>query len=191
MTKINNVQFAKNAKLDLFVQAYLTNGFNAFQATISAGYSEASAAKQSHELINDPRVQARLDAEFKRRQNKYKATVERTIDELSNIAFLDIIDIFDEDGKLRPVGDIPERARRAIAGIEVSEIFTGFGDAKSKIGELKKVKLCSKEKALELIGRHLKMFVDKLEVSADESFAELILKCRKRKEPQIDVDFLS
>lgn len=188
---IGQKAYTKNIKLDLFVQAYLTNGFNATKATITAGYSEANAAKQSYELINDPRVQAKLEAEFGRRRNKYEATVERVLDELSNIAFLDIIDIFDEDGKLKSFQDMPARARRAISSVDVFEEFTGFGDTREKVGETKKVKLWSKEKALEQIGKHLKMFVDRVEHSTDEAFASLILKARERRKEGANEDFLS
>jgi hypothetical protein len=43
----------------------------------------------------------------------------RRMQELGHAALLDPIDLFDGDGRLRAIREIPEHARRAIAGIEV------------------------------------------------------------------------
>jgi len=160
------------ARHNTFVQEYLTNGFNATQAAIAAGYSEKSICKTSNELINDPRVQAKLQAEFNRRREKFEVTEERVLEELSYLAFSDLSEAFDADGSLKPIKDMPETIRRALAGLDVC--------VGPNLDITKKLKIWNKEKALEMLGKHFKLFTDKVEHTASEDLANLILKARGR-----------
>jgi hypothetical protein len=91
--------------------------------------------------------------------------VQRVTQELKAIGLLDIIDIFNNDGTVKEIEDIPENVRRVIASIEVQEIFEDTPQGKKWIGYTKKIKLNDKLKAIELLMRHLKMFVGELKVS--------------------------
>jgi hypothetical protein len=82
---------------------------------------------------------------------------------------VDVADLFDAEGYLKPLKDIPEDARRAIAGLEVEEIWGDADDgegAKGRVvvGRTKKLKLASKVEALKLLGQHLKLFTELREV---------------------------
>ena len=70
-----------------FAHAYLSNGHNAAQAAISAGYSPKSAPQKGSDLLHRPDVVAILDAERKRLADGNKVTVERIAQELAKIAF--------------------------------------------------------------------------------------------------------
>lgn len=48
-------------KEDLFIYAYLQNGFNVTRASIAAGYSEHSAYAIGHELLKKPRVREKIN----------------------------------------------------------------------------------------------------------------------------------
>jgi len=50
----------------------------------------------------------------------------------------------------------------------VTELFEGSGDEKHAYGLLKKIKLADKGQNLERLGRHLKLFSDKLEVTGKD-----------------------
>ena len=50
-------------------------------------------------------------------------TVERTIEEYARVAYLDPALFFDSEGKLLRIAEMPEAARRAVASIEVEELF--------------------------------------------------------------------
>lgn len=52
------------AKQQAFCEAYITNGFNALQAAISAGYSERTAKEMGYENLTKPHIAAYI-AEFK------------------------------------------------------------------------------------------------------------------------------
>jgi hypothetical protein len=78
---------------------------------------------------------------------------ERLLEEISHAAFFDPLDLFNEDGTLKDLRDVPEGARRAIAQFKVAE----FSDRDlGRKGVMKEVKLVSKGSALTLAERHLK-----------------------------------
>ena len=57
--------------------------------------------------------------------------------------------------------------RRTIAGIEVEELYEMQGREKVYIGRVKKIKLIDKTKAIEMLGKKLDMFIDKVHVSGE------------------------
>lgn len=118
----------------------------------------------------------------KDRQDRYNLALdfrkeylaELVIAGIRTIADVDIGDAYDQQGNLKAMHDIPEHIRRAIAGVEVFEEFEGRGEARTKIGETKKLKLIAKDKALELLGKYRKMFVDRVEHEGKVTLEELV-----------------
>ena len=86
------------------------------------------------------------------------------INELRSLAFSDIGELYDDNNCLRGIKTIPAALRRAIAGIEVEEIYTGTGSFRECIGHTKKVKLWDKKGAIDSFMKHLGMFIERLEV---------------------------
>lgn len=170
---------ALTPKKRLFAREYLRD-LNATQAAIRAGYSKASAHAQGHDLLKEPEVDDLVETLRAQREMRVDVKVDDVLRELIALASLDVSEAFDEHGALLPIHEIPLDVRKAIAGFEVEEISAGGGEERAVIGTLRKVKFVSKEKALELLGRHLKMFTDKFEVKVDGSFAELLKKARER-----------
>lgn len=81
-------------------------------------------------------------------------TVERVLKEYARIAFADIAQAYDEGGNLLPVPKMPEDIRRALTGVEITELY-GYGE---RIGQLKKVRFAQKVSALDSLARYLGMF---------------------------------
>lgn len=101
---------------------------------------------------------------MKERGARTKLTVDRVISEIARIAFFDIGEAFDAEGRLKPLHMMSAHARRAINGLEVTTLRAD-GEA---IGTLSKIKASDKLKAQELLGRHLGMFNDKLTLAGDK-----------------------
>ena len=176
--RVKTLDRSTDARFTEFVQNYLTNNFNAKQAAIDTGYSIDTAGKQAADLLHHPEVQKKLDTAFKERRDKYEITTDRVLQELGCIAFLDIADVLTDSGDIRKLSDMPEHARRALAGIDIQAV-AGMDNADAVI-YLKKLKTCGKEKALELLGKHLKLFTEKVEHSVGGDLADAIKAARKR-----------
>ncbi len=142
-----------------FVREYMLD-LNATQAAKRAGYSEASAGAQGRRLIHKAQIRNVIDRLRAERAQATGISAERVLTELATSAFLDPLSLFAEDGTLLPLSEMPEAARRTIAGIEVVELFDGVGEERKLVGHLKKIRIVSKEGTLNLIGKHLKMFSD-------------------------------
>lgn len=161
------------------MREYLVD-LNATQAYVRAGYSENNADKHSHQLMRDPSVKAAIDKALLEREVRVEITADRVLKELYRTAFADMRQAFEEDGSLKPIHEIPEEIARAISAIQVDELFEGRGKDRKQIGVTRTVRFWDKLKALELLGKHLKLYTDRVELSADDSFAEILKAARER-----------
>lgn len=181
MPKHKNIKSAPSLtpQQERFCYEFLKD-LNATQATIRAGYSEKTARQQGARLLSNANIQdfiARINTE---RIEEVKIDANFVLAELFKIANSDLIHAFKEDGTLKEVKDMPPELRKAVSSIEVTELFEGKGKDRKWIGYVKKMKLWSKDKALENLGRHLKLFTDKLEHGGKVEFAEKLRKARER-----------
>lgn len=117
-----------------------------------------------------------------KRASKIDLSADKVLQEIAKIAFVDIRDLFTEDGDIRPVSEWNDTLAASIAGLEIEALFEGFGQDRQEIGKTKKIKMNDKLKALELLGRHLVLFKDKIEVGGLDGLADMIAKARKRAE---------
>ncbi len=143
-----------------FVKEYLID-LNATQAAIRAGYSKDTANVIACENLSKPYLQAAIQKEMDKRAKRTEITQDRVLQELATIGFLDIRRAFDDEGNIIPIKDMPEDVARAIGGLD----YMAFGDDEK--GVTSKIKLIDKKGSLELMGRHLKMFTDKVEVDTE------------------------
>lgn len=160
----NTKKIKLTPKQERFCEEYLID-LNKTQAAIRAGYSKDSAHSIGEENLRKPEIIKRVDELKALRQESLLITPESVLKELYDLAMVDITEAYDDAGWLKPLSEIPKNVRRAIAGLEVNELFDGQGDDKHIIGVAKKIKFYDKNKSLEMLGRHLKMFTDKKEVS--------------------------
>lgn len=156
-------------KQSRFCEEYLID-LNLTQAALRSGYgkTEGSAAVAGHQLLRNPKVQERINQLKEEQSKRTGITADRVLQELGRIAFLDLSSAYDDKGNLKILGDMDENTRRAITGIKVFEEFEGTGRERTKIGEVREVKTADKVRALELIGKHLKLFTEKHEHSGPD-----------------------
>jgi phage terminase small subunit len=155
-------------KQKLFAREYLKD-LNATQAAIRAGYSVRSAGETGSKLRDDPEVLKLIEELQKERADRLDITTDRIEQELARVAFFDIKDVFSVEGGLLDVHAMPANARRAVASVEVDELWGDAGDGKrGQIGHTKKVRTADKLRALELLGKRHGMFVDKVEMKVED-----------------------
>lgn len=143
----------------MFVREYLID-LNATQAAIRAGFGAKTARQAGARLLSRVDVQALVNEAKTQRADKIEVTADIVLAELLKIARVDLSQLYDERGNMKNIHDIPEDVRRAMAGIEVDELWEGRGEDRAQVGVTRKVKLWDKPRALELLGKHLKLFTD-------------------------------
>lgn len=147
-----------------FCAEYLVD-LNATAAAKRAGFSQKTANEQAVRLMGLAHVQAEIQRLMTERSKRTEITQDGVIREIAKLAFGDIRKLFDENGALLPVQQWPDDIAPAVSSVEIDELFEGFGENRVQIGHTKKVKFWDKAKSLEMLGRHLKLFVDRAEVS--------------------------
>ena len=145
-----------------FVAAYLGKAYgNGQKAAELAGYAAgASARVQACRLLKDPEIVTAITSKRQQIDVVTELTVKHVLDELAAIAFSDVRDLFDDEGRLRPVGDLEDGPARALAAIDVSREKTRGGATAETVVRARQ---WDKLKALELIAKLRGMLVDKHE----------------------------
>lgn len=92
--------------------------------------------------------------------------------ELRDIALADLSQAYNEKGELKPLSEIPANVRKAIGSIDCYENFLDGVE----VGVTKRVKFIDKTKALDMAGRHFKMFTDKSEVKSEVELTSSLAK---------------
>lgn len=160
---------------------YLGNGNNAKQAALTAGYTEATAPQTAYWVR-----QKREDSQKKdfwdvvrqgkrRRLSHLDATRERVMLEYTRIALFDPAMMYDDDGNILHPKDMPEDARRAIAGFEVNTT----GDLQRVI----KMKMNQKNAALKDLS--VILGITKETVVHEHKFSDLLKQVQETNDPLV------
>lgn len=148
-------------KQKMFVEEYLVD-LNATQAAIRAGYSAKTASSIGEQNLRKLDIQTAIQEAMKARQERTGVTQDRVIAELARIAFGDQRSVMEwgpSGVKLRDSKSLTDDQAAMVA--EVSESVTANG------GTLK-LKTHDKVGALKLLGEHLGMFKQKMEVTGQD-----------------------
>ena len=140
-----------------FVEEYLID-LNATQAAIRAGYSPKTANEQGSQNLAKLSIQAAIDRAIAERSRRTGINQDRVLLELAKVAFLNPVDVIDMDGATIR-GEANRDDTACIASVKVKTIPTDDGAITER-----EVKVYDKLKALELLGKHLGRFTDKVKV---------------------------
>jgi phage terminase small subunit len=165
-------------KQQKFVEEYLLD-LNATQACQRAGYkvSTQNADKLGSQLIGNARVKAAIQKKMDARSKRTEITSDRVLQELAKIGFGNIKNLYDSAGNLLHVQDMPPEVTATIQEV-TEEVLHGAtakvkgevkgeeGDPEEVVGVVlrRKYKVADKKASLELLGKHLKLFTDKIEL---------------------------
>lgn len=169
-----------------FCQEYIVD-LNGTQAAIRAGYSQDSANEQAAQLLAKLSIQSYVQELLDDRAARTQATADKVISEIYHLVSFDTAEIYDEEGRFKSIHSIPKNIRKAIASIETEEEFERpiNGKFKVKCGYIRKIKFWDKNKAIELLGKHLVLFTDKHEVTGAHG-EPLLNPLTKLKDEELD-----
>lgn len=160
-------QMALTPKQKIFADEYLIdlNATRAYKVAYPRVKNEETAAAAGARLLRNVKVVEYVQKRMDERAQRTEITQDRVLQELAKLGFFDIRKLFDDSGKPLDITGLDDETAACIAGLEVMDVYEGAGEDKEFVGYVKKYKLSDKLKALELIGRHLGMFKDKVELS--------------------------
>jgi phage terminase small subunit len=129
--------------------------------------NDSTARAQASKLMDKPHIQAYVDELRGQLTEKTNLEAEDILRELKNIAFSDLIDIFETNTKtgapqMKPIEQWPVNARRAIAGIKVKhyngQVEPTTGIVIEEPYDIMEIKFWGKPEVLKLLGARLKLW---------------------------------
>ena len=159
-------------KQKIFADEYLIdlNATRAYRVAYPSVKKDETAAAAAARMLRNVKVQEYISERMQERQQRTEVTQDMVVKELASIAFARATDYVEirSDGVcgtvvIKPTTDLSDQQISAIAGIK--EGANGI-----------EIKLNDKEKALELLGRHLGIWNDKLDIKTpaiDDSIKEM------------------
>lgn len=143
------------ARKRLFVEAYLSNGGNATNAALTAGFSPKTAASQGARLLKHVETTRLLDERQVEVLDNLKITTERIMKERARLAFFDARKLFGKDGQLLQIHELDDDTAAAICGFKVTQ--TGGGE--DQVTTTKDYKLADKNASLTSLERQRGMYL--------------------------------
>lgn len=151
------------AKQQTFVNEYIVD-LNATQAAIRAGYSEETASSIGSENLGKPEISDAIQVALDLRADRTRITADRVLVEVAKLGFANIKDIFTSGGQLKNLSALPDEVAAAIQSVEVVTRRVAGGED-NEVEYVHKIKMADKKASLELLGKHLKLFADRTEVT--------------------------
>ena len=131
---------------------------NSSEAAIRAGYSAKTANEQGSQNLSKLSIQAAIAEKMAERSRRTGVNQDRVVLELAKLAFVKMTDMVDSHGRIKETATDDDLS--CIESIKYKEVHNEFGGSVER-----EVKISSKLKALELLGKHLGMWNDKLDVN--------------------------
>jgi len=148
----------------LYANALIVNGGNKTQAAVTAGYKPGRGAELAgYRLSKDVVVRALLNERLQKDAAISGLTVERTLLELSRMAYSDPRKLKTKDGKWIPLEELDDDTAAALASIDedqVTKVVKVNGKEKTVAEFIRKVKLWDKNSALEKAMKYHKLYED-------------------------------
>jgi len=170
----------KPDKLDMdLIIGHVANGGSLIDLceSIEVRYSDAMLW-----VIKDPVRNELYKSAIRAREEWF---VQNVLLELSRVINVDIRKAFNADGTMKQVTEMPVEIAKAVASVEVEEIWSGGSKNRIKVGETKKIKFWNKMPALEMLGKNLKMFIDRVEHGGLVSLEQLVARSNDQKPMEV------
>lgn len=175
-----------------FCDEYLIdfNATRAYKAAYKSCRKDETANVNGSRLLRNAKVKEYIAEKQQEIQERNKITQDTIIQELAKIALFNIKDIYNENGTLKKVTELDDDTAKAISGVKILQkagamkISLNGRNEEVPIGHIPEqtveFKTNDKTKALELLGKHLGMFKDNVNLTQDKPF-EVNINIKKKK----------
>lgn len=167
----------------IFCDEYLIdlNATRAYKAAYKSCKKDETARTNGSRLLTNANIKTYIDERMKERELRTEITQDRVLKELAKIGFANATDyakIVEKEYEVDKYGSDGAVVGKELKMLTVVELELTENIEESKqaaISSIKRgangieVKLNDKVKALELIGKHLGMFTDKVDITLDKS----------------------
>ncbi|HIG9854021.1 TPA: terminase small subunit [Klebsiella pneumoniae] len=168
---------------EAYAQEYVKCPENQTQAAINAGFSPKSAHVKASMMMRDERIQKRIAELMEERNKRLRVSADYVLLRLVEMVQMDVSDILDDDGGIKPVSQWPKVWRTSLSAMDINRIRMAGKDGEDDIeSTLQKVKWPDKVKLLELIGKHVDVmaFKERMEVNVNVTIADRMAAARRR-----------
>lgn len=157
-------------KQQLFCDEYLTD-MNATRAALRAGYSEATALNGA--LMRLPKIQWHLEQRAKDMKQKVPVSPEMLLAELSKIAFGNMGNYLEADGRLKPLNAISDDDKAALWHFKTNNDGTVNLKMHNKLAAIEKIaRLLRFYEAKVAVPQPTYVYLDKKDICADDRFED-------------------
>lgn len=150
-----------------FAREYLID-LNATQAAIRAGYSEKTARAQGNRLLTNAYISAAIAEGQQERAERLQIDADTVLQEIAKLAYVnmrDFIRITPNGDAYIDLSDLTRDQAAALAEITVEDFLDGRGEDSREVRRVK-IKLADKKGSLELLGKHLGLFTDRVDLTS-------------------------
>lgn len=164
-----------------FCDEYLIdlNATRAYKVAYPKCKKDETANAASSRMLRNVKVQEYISEKQKEIEKRTEVTQDMVIKELANIAFFNIKNLYNGNGTLKAIKDIDEETIKAISSVKVLQKAGAMKisiDMEGKDNEVPiehipeqtiEFKTNDKVRALELLGKHLGMFKEKVTIDGN------------------------
>lgn len=121
------------AMQEAYAQEYTKCPENQTQAAINAGFSPNTAAVKASVMMRDERIRKRIAELMEERNKRLRVSADYVLLRLVEIDQMDVIDILDDEGGLKPISQWPKVWRTSISAVDINRIRMAMKDDEEDI----------------------------------------------------------
>ncbi len=92
---------------------------NCTKAAVRAGYSEKTARQQGARLLSNVYISECIEVGRRTAAEETGTTIERLLQELHRIGFADLRQLYDEQGHLKSINELPDEIAVCVSSVKV------------------------------------------------------------------------
>lgn len=152
----------------------LLNQRQAYMAAYDADNMKPNTVDRSASLLHQkPHIQARISELMAEREKRLEINADYVLRRLVEIDTMDVADIIQDDGSMKPISQWPKVWRTTISGLDIQTMMAGDMETITK-----KIKWPDKLKNIELLGKHINVsaFSEKAFDAAPQQIGKVIIE---------------